>query len=92
MARYGLIIKDDSYVKFVEIAARKGITLGRLFNDVLEGFLSVQGNVKDIGRVCHYCHEKPVFSVILNNMKLFVCQEHFEKNKKAWGAWKKLEE
>jgi len=39
MPAYNLLVKKEVYVKLVEIAMEKGISLGKLINIVLEEFV-----------------------------------------------------
>jgi hypothetical protein len=90
MARYGLILKDDSYVKLVNIASSKGVTLGRLFNDIIEDYLVDNKPVDE--RSCLYCEKQPEYRVIMNGRVFFMCEAHYIQNKQFLEGYKQLEE
>ena len=46
MARYSLILKDETYAKLLLLAAREKMTLGKFLNKILEEFVAVKYNAE----------------------------------------------
>ncbi|HDM77477.1 MAG TPA: hypothetical protein ENG51_13570 [Deltaproteobacteria bacterium] len=55
MARYSLVMKDKVYVELLKAAERRGISVGKLINQILEQFVAKETGREfeneDLGRV-----------------------------------------
>ena len=55
MARYSLVMKDRVYVELLKAAERRGISVGKLINQILEQFVAKETGrefeSEDLGRV-----------------------------------------
>ena len=40
MPRYSLIMRDRTYLKLMQIASQRNVSIGKLINQVLEAFVS----------------------------------------------------
>ena len=40
MPRYNLVMRDRTYLKLMQIAAQRNVSLGKLINQVLEAFVN----------------------------------------------------
>jgi len=61
MPRYNLILRASTYIKLVKIAGEKGITLGKLLNQIIEEYIEryeMSKAVKEIERVDIEKHEQ----------------------------------
>lgn len=94
MARYNLIIRDQTYVKLLEYAVRKNKSLGKVLNEVLDGFaknLQADGHVP-AQAVCIVCGRKANFEMYgKGQQKLFVCTIHKSNFDRFVDNYKHLE-
>ena len=90
MARYSLIMKDETYVKLIRKATDEGISMGRLLNDIIEAY--AEDVLPPTQIKCLYCNEKPAYRVILNERYFYMCESHFAQNKNLLEGYKQLEE
>jgi len=93
VARYTLILKDETYVKLVNEAKIEGISVGKLINKILNEWAEGAGKAGGLPkpRVCIVCGRKATIEAIGKGQQTFyVCPHHKELAKKL-GAWKSLE-
>lgn len=88
MARYNLIIKDETYYKLMQMALEKQISMGRLLNDILN--VIVSGKKLDIESKCYKCGKSPAWQVWKDNTQLLACEEHYKENFPEWESWRQI--
>ena len=88
MARYGLIMKDATYMKLMKLAAEQGISMGRLLNDIVDK--AVMEEKLDIEMVCTFCEGPAEYKGFLGDQTHLYCGFHFERDKHLLGGWREL--
>jgi hypothetical protein len=81
MARYQLIVKDVTYIRLAQEALKRGKTLGKLLNEILDSYVErlEKGEAGDVSpqAVCIVCGAKAKFiGHGKGQQKLFVCPLH----------------
>jgi len=72
---YRLMVADDTWMKLIEIAKRRGVSVGRLINLVLRNFVESPENTS--APRCVVCGAEPSAQVSVNHSKtLYLCQQH----------------
>jgi hypothetical protein len=79
MARYNLIIRDATYLKLLQEAARMGKTMGKFLNEILDKVVEncdCDGHLA-ANPVCIVCGQKASLELHgLGQQKFFVCSLH----------------
>ena len=94
MPRYPLIIRHSTYLLLYQEAARRGKSLGKLLNEILDDYA---GRLKEDGQlplnpVCIVCGRPAVLVGFgAEQQKLYVCSRHRSYAKKL-GGMKKIGE
>ena len=90
MARYNLIMSDENYMKLMQIAVDRGITMGRLLNDIIQKECDVRIEGSDDN--CMYCDQLGIYKTFKDGKPLgLMCEHHFHEHKKALSGWKVIE-
>ena len=88
MPRYPLIIRHSTYMLLYQEAARRGKSLGKLLNEILDDYA---GTLRESGQlplrpICIVCGRPAVFVGFgAEQQKLFVCTDHRSYAKKLGG-------
>lgn len=83
-ARYSLIIRDQTYLKILQEAAKEGKTFGKKVNEILNSFaLNTLG--KPIKNTQCYCGKEAVYEEYWpNDVTLKVCRIHLDRSCKGY--------
>ena len=83
VARYSLIMKDQTYLVLLKKASGEGKTMGRFLNDELDK-LAVKEHIEEGPKLCR-CGHKAVYIEHWENVSLDVCRVHLDKRgSKGW--------
>lgn len=69
MAGYHLYLRDDTYLKILQAAAKEGLTFGKKVNMILNDYVNNDNNVNKKSLTCEICGAKPYYETILQNGK-----------------------
>lgn len=87
MARYNLIMKDETYMKLLKKCVEQGgISMGRLLNDIVDA--SVAEDKVEIKTKCLHCEDMPVFRGFKDGKTILLCEMHLNQEKKFLEGWK----
>ena len=67
MARYNLIIKNSTYVKAMQLALKKEMSLGKLFNEAIEEYINRELNRDPIKEILEDKLFHELFSEVKKN-------------------------
>jgi len=95
MARYSLILKDATYITLAQDALKRGKTLGRFLNDLLnqeaERIQKGEAGGLPMQSICVVCGGRAVFETHgFGQQKLYVCTAHLEDVKRVTQGYKPL--
>lgn len=94
MPRYPLIMKNKTYITLLQYAARKGISMGRLLNDLCdrEAMRVNSDGQQPVSPVCIVCGKTATIRALgKGQQRFYVCNRHLGLAKKA-GSYRYLEE
>ena len=83
LARYNLIMKDETYFKLVAQATAQKKSMGRYLNDVLN---EVANNAGDISGppLCVECGRPATYEEFTDDARAYVCDSHRHTNIKGY--------
>lgn len=87
MARYSLILKDQTYMSLMQKAAAQNQTFGKFVNILLNKYS--EGQVETPKPYCFYCGSEEVKAVCYDKKQkvCYVCASHYVK-RKVFPSWK----
>jgi hypothetical protein len=88
VARYNLIMSDENYMKLMKVAVERGITMGRLLNDLIQK--AVDGQVIDFMSACIVCGDPAKYRAFEDGKMWNLCETHFKEKKDTLEGWKEL--
>ena len=89
MARYGIIMKDVTYMKLMNICLEKSMTMGKLINVILDEY--VQEEKLGIKPKCDVCGETAVMKAFYIDRTAVYCRKDFEEMKDLFKGWQPIE-
>lgn len=71
MARYGLIIRDKTYIAILQKAAEEQKSFGKYVNEILDAFVSneTKKTPRAADKVCEICGATPFYETFMQNGK-----------------------
>lgn len=77
MARYNLILRNETFVKAVEISGKQGLSLGKWFNLVIDQAVQRSLSGLEDALLSCFCGRPAVYECHENEGRLFTCEKHF---------------
>jgi len=83
MARYSLILRDEIYLKAVQVAQKKQMSLGKLFNKAIEEYINRELGIDPVQEIL----KDPLFHELFSELKKKAIKHFGEVPKHILDTW-----